>query len=99
MSKFSQRENKINFSKRTLADISSTGPNLKVDLNRALEIHNSIGKEGFFVLLFNLFMKADAGNFEKLKAAFPKEAMEFEKYKKFGIDPGNSELSLPEDFK
>ncbi len=72
---------------------------LKMDLNRALEIHNSIGNEGFFVILFNLFMKAKGENYDKLKSIFPSEAMEFEKYKKFGVDPGSSELSIGPNFK
>ena len=84
MSRFSPRE---------------AGPNLKFDLNRAIENHNTVGKEGFFVLLFNLFMKADKDNYDKLKTAFPTQALEFEKYKQFGIDPVDSDLSLPENFK
>ena len=77
----------------------TAGPNLKFDLNRALEIHNNIGREGFYVILFNLFMRADKENYIKLKSIFPQEALEFEKYKKFGLDPGNTEIAIGEDFK
>lgn len=79
--------------------IKSMGPNFKMDLNRALEIHKTIGREGFFVILFNLFMKADKDNYEKLKSAFPQQALEFEKYKKFGMDPGDSDIVIGPEFK
>lgn len=86
--------NKIRLSFRE----KNAGPNLKFDLNRAIEIQNTVGKEGFHVLLFNLFMKAYPDNYEKLKSMYPQEAMEFEKYKQFGIDPSNEEISVTHDF-
>lgn len=66
-----------------------------MDLSRAIQIHNSIGKEGFFVLLFNLFMKASGDNYTKLKQAFPEQALTFEKYKQFGLDPSESDTDVP----
>ena len=76
----------------------SAGPNLKRDLNEALEFHSSIRNKGFHTLLFNLLMKADGDNYNKLKSQFPNVAKEFEKYKQFGIDPGNDEIVIGEDF-
>ena len=37
-------------------------------------------------------------NYIKLKQAFPQEALEFEKYKQFGVDPGNNEIAIGPDF-
>ena len=91
--------NSADFSKKIKSRVKSAGPNLKVDLNRALEIQNNVGKEGFFVLLFNLFMKADKDNYIKLKSVFPQEALQFEKYKEFGMNPDDSEIVIGPDFK
>jgi len=86
------------YKRKILSQIHSMGPNLKMDLNRALEVNNNIAREGFFVILFNLFMKAKGANYEKLKAAFPQEALEFEKYKNFGVDTGDSEVVIGPEF-
>ena len=88
-----------NYKNKIYSQINSMGPNLKIDLNRALEVNNTIAKEGFFVILFNLFIKAKGENYDKLNMCFPKEAMEFEKYKNYGIQPDDSELSINENFK
>jgi hypothetical protein len=76
----------------------SAGPDLKRDLSEALEFHSSIRDKSFYTLLFNLLMKADGDNYNKLKSQFPSVAKEFEKYKQFGMNPDNNEIVIDKDF-
>lgn len=88
-----------NYKKKIYAQIHSSGPNLKMDLARAIDTYSSVSKDTFFVLLFHLFIKADKDNYNKLKSSYPKEAAEYEKYKEFGLNPDESEIVIGPDFK
>jgi hypothetical protein len=67
---------------------------LKRDLDRALNVSSDIKRESFNVILFVLFMKADANNYEVLKTTFPEQALAFEKYKKFGIPTTDDDIFI-----